>query len=93
MKRVCVCERERERGGNGPRMKEKSTETLMTRRLTPGFVFRVALESICVFSSTGFAVDGESEISAIVDPGFAANSNSRGWRGKYTQECKICYIL
>ena len=90
---MCVCERERERGRNGPRMKEKSTETLITRRLTPGFVFRVALESICVFSSTGFAVDGESEISAIIDPGFAANSNSRGRREKYTKEYKIGYIL
>jgi len=52
------------------------------RRLTPGFVFRVVFESICgvgfcVFSSTGFEVDGESKISAIVDSGFA-NSNLRG---------------
>lgn len=71
-------------------MKEMSTETLIMRRLTPGFVFRVVLESICgawvcVFSSTGFEVDGESDISAIVDPG-CANSNSRGGRQKYIHE-------
>lgn len=60
-------------------MNEKSTETHIMRRLTPGFVFRVVLESICsvrvcVFSSTGFEVDGESEISAIADPSLASSN-------------------
>lgn len=52
-------------------MNEKSTVTLMMRRLTPGFVFRVVF-GVWVFSSTGFEVGGELEISAIVDPRFCS---------------------
>lgn len=55
-------------------MKEMRTVRVMKRRLTPGLVFRMVLESNCEaesaigvwgFSSVVFGSGGESEISAM----------------------------